>query len=74
LNIVAEAQIHPQIDTPGGVQQVAVPSAARVLSTLSRIDYADAFLVDVGATQERTAEQWARAVLEGAPASVRRTL
>lgn len=31
-------------------------------------------MVDVCAAQERPAEQWARAVLEDAPASVRRTL
>jgi hypothetical protein len=51
-----------------------IPQSARALSTLSHINYEDAFLVDVGPPQERTAEQWARAVLEEAPASVRRTL
>jgi hypothetical protein len=56
------------------VCQVEVPLEVRALSTLSRIDYEDAFLVDVGPVSERTAEQWARAVVEEAPASVRRKL
>jgi hypothetical protein len=56
------------------VCQIAVPMEARALSTLSRIDYEDAFLVDVGPVSQRTAEQWARAVVEEAPASVQRTL
>jgi hypothetical protein len=38
--------------------QVAVSPAAHVLSTLSRIDHEDAFIVDVGPDQERTGEQW----------------
>lgn len=51
--------------TPG-VRQVAVPAAARALITLSRIDYTDAFRVDTGRAQHRTAVQWARAILEDA--------
>jgi hypothetical protein len=58
----------------GSVRQVAVPPAARALSTLSRIDYEDAFLVDTGTARERTAEQWARAILEDAPITVGSTL
>jgi Protein of unknown function (DUF2867) len=56
------------------VRQVALPPAARALSTLSSIDYQDAFFVDVGLGQDRTAEQWARAVLEDAPPAMRRRL
>jgi hypothetical protein len=56
------------------VRQIAVPADARALSTLSRIDYADAFLVDVGPTEDRTAVQWVRAILEEAPVTVRCTL
>jgi hypothetical protein len=56
------------------VRQVAVPPAARALCTLARIDYEDAFLVQIGPVEDRTAEQWARAILEGAPAVMRRTL
>jgi hypothetical protein len=53
------------------VRQIAVPAEARALSTLARIDYADAFLVDVGSPADRTAEGWARAILEDAPRSMR---
>jgi hypothetical protein len=56
------------------VRQVEVPTSARALSRLARIDYADTFLVDVGPLDERTAEQWAREVLEGAPLAVRTQL
>jgi hypothetical protein len=56
------------------VRQVAVPPAARALSTLSHIDYEDAFLVETGPAEDRTAEQWARAILEDAPFSVRSAL
>ena len=59
----------------GTVRQVAVPPSARALSTLSRIDYEDAFLVQTGRlVQSRTGEQWARAVLEGAPIRTRSAL
>jgi hypothetical protein len=54
------------------VRQIAVPPSVRALSTLDRVDYADAFLLEDGA--ERTPEQWARAVLEEAPAAVRSSL
>src|SRR4030095_3201144 len=40
--------------TPGRVRQVAVPPAARTLSTLSYVDYEDAFLVETGPAQHRT--------------------
>ena len=51
-----------------------MPPAARALSTLSRIDYEDAFFVSTGPGQVRSGEQWARAVLEGAPLRVRARL
>ena len=57
-----------------GVRQVAVPPAARALSTLARIDYEDAFLVDTVSAEDRTAELWARAMLEDAPLTVRSRL
>lgn len=63
-----------QVETPGKVRQVGVPAVARTLSTLSCVDYEDAFLVDIGGTRERTGEQWARAVLEDAPIAIRRQL
>jgi len=58
-------------DTRQGVRQIAVPPAALALSTLSRIDYADAFVLETSPGEVRTPEEWARAVLEGAPATVR---
>ena len=58
----------------GTVRQVAVSPAARARSTLAHVDYADAFVVDIRAAQSRTAEEWARAIVEGAPASVQRQL
>jgi hypothetical protein len=54
------------------VSQISLPEAAQGLSTLSRIDYADAFVVTAEA--QHTAEQWVDAVLNDAPASVRRRL
>jgi len=59
---------------PGRVRQVELPAEARALSTLARIDYCDAFLVAAGRDQGGTAEQWARAVLEGAPPATRKAL
>jgi hypothetical protein len=55
------------------VRQVAVPPTARALSTLARIDYADAFVLETDPSG-RTPEEWARAVLEGAPVTVRTKL
>jgi hypothetical protein len=63
-----------QVETPGRVRQVAVPPAARALSTLSHVEYEDAFLVESGPSQDRTGEQWARAILEDAPILMRRRL
>jgi hypothetical protein len=56
------------------VRQGALPPDARALSTLSRVDYSDAFFVRTGSVQERTAEQWARVILEDAPMAVRKSL
>jgi hypothetical protein len=56
------------------VRQVDVPPSARALSTLTRIDYADTFLVDIGPLEVHTAEEWAREVLEGAPLAIRTKL
>jgi hypothetical protein len=51
------------------VTQIPVPPTAKARSTLDRIDYADAWLVDLGSVTERTAEEWARLVLEDAKVS-----
>jgi hypothetical protein len=56
------------------VRQVAAPPATRTLSTLSHVDYEDAFLVETGPAQDRTAEQWARAILEDVPIIMRSAL
>jgi hypothetical protein len=53
------------------VRQVTPTPANRTSSTLGRIDYEDAFVVDIGPPRSRPAEQWMRAILEDAPASVR---
>jgi hypothetical protein len=56
------------------VRQISPPPVARRLSTLPRIDYADAFTVEVRAGDARPAEEWARAMLENAPPDTRRAL
>jgi hypothetical protein len=58
----------------GRVRQITLPAEARALSTLPRIDYDDAFLAETGPHRGRTGEQWARAVLEGAPPRTRNAL
>ena len=65
---------HPYVAALGRVRQVTLPPAARALSTLPHVDYEDAFLVETGRAQDRTAEQWARAILEDAPVSMRNAL
>ncbi|WP_234794144.1 hypothetical protein [Mycolicibacterium flavescens] len=44
------------------------------MSTLGRVDYADAFEVDIAQPRDRRAEEWLRAMLEGAPLSTRARL
>jgi hypothetical protein len=58
----------------GREREVALPPDALALTTLSRADYTDAFLLETGQAQDRTGEEWARAILEDAPAATRRTL
>jgi hypothetical protein len=62
------------VTSEGRVTQVEPTAAARSVSTLSRIDYSDAFLLETGSTVDRTGEQWARAVMESAPATTRDSL
>jgi hypothetical protein len=54
------------------VSAVTLPAEARALSTLSRVDYEDAFRLDAGVN--RSAEQWVRAMLNDAPLTVRTRL
>jgi hypothetical protein len=56
------------------VRQITPLPETRKASTLGRIDYEDAFVVDVGSSHVRSAEQWFRMILEGAPLSVRAKL
>jgi hypothetical protein len=56
------------------VHQLVVPPDARALVTLPEIDYEDAFLISGAPCPDRTGEQWARAILEDTPASVRAKL
>src|SRR4051812_30512971 len=58
---------------PAPVRKVAVPAEARRLTGLAG-GYEDAYLVETGATSDHTAEDLARAFLEGAPAALRRSL
>lgn len=55
-------------------RQVTVPDGVRESSTLSRVDYADAFLVDPSAHPDWTARRWAEAVLDEAPEAMRARL
>lgn len=67
----------PIASSPGAsaaVRQISAPPSIRALSTLSHIDYADAFVVHLTPVLERTAEQWARTILDDASISMRRTL
>jgi Protein of unknown function (DUF2867) len=54
------------------VDQIPLPDDARALSTLPRIDYADAFAVTADA--QRSATEWVRAVVQDAPLRIRRDL
>jgi hypothetical protein len=70
------AEAEKRSEEVGGrrVRQVAVPSAVHVRSTLAHVDYEDAFMIETGVAQKGTGEQWARAMLEGAPLPTRRSL
>jgi hypothetical protein len=75
--VTADTDSHPDdphAEALGTVRQVTLPPAARALSTLCHVDYEDAFLVETGPAQDRTGEQWARAILDDAPASTRNAL
>lgn len=59
----------------GGVRQIAPPPDLLDRATLVDVDYQDCFILDLGSSlSARTAEQWARAVLEEAPAPMRSAL
>jgi hypothetical protein len=71
----ADTRMHgPQLPTLGAVREVAVPRDGRARSMLPRIDYQDAFLVETGPARDRSAEHWARAIMEDAPLIMQATL
>jgi hypothetical protein len=61
-----------QVSPDWSVSAIPLPADARTLTTLSRIDYEDAFRFDAGV--DRPADQWVRAMLNDAPLSVRTRL
>jgi hypothetical protein len=56
----------------GTVSEIPLPGDARALSTLSGLDYADAFLI--ASDVRRTPQEWIRAVLQDAPLAVQARL
>ncbi|MDA3648867.1 hypothetical protein LZ318_06255 [Saccharopolyspora indica] len=60
--------------SPVEAREVAVPPDLRTFSELARIDYENAVLAEFSAAGNRSAEQWVRAILEQAPAELRRAL
>ncbi len=57
--------------TETDVAQVTPSPSTRTVSTLGRVDYEDAFVVNVEAPLALSAEQWIRRILEEAPTTVR---
>jgi hypothetical protein len=56
------------------VREIDLPPEARALTALSRVDYTDCFILETDRVRDRTGEEWARAILEEAPATTRDTL
>jgi hypothetical protein len=56
------------------VTEIDLPYGALAHSTLERVDYTDCFLLECPSADEQRAEEWARALLEGAPAATRAML
>jgi len=56
------------------VRRIELRPDELALCTLERIDYYDAFLAETAIAERGTGEDWARAVLEGAPLQVRSAL
>jgi hypothetical protein len=59
---------------PTPAHEIAVPPEVRGRSTLTRVDYENAVLAEIDPADGSTAEEWARAILEGAPAPMRAAL
>jgi hypothetical protein len=56
------------------VREVDLSPDARALTTLSRVDYDDAFVLETARAADRTGEEWARTILEDAPEATRSML
>ncbi len=56
------------------VDQIPLPPAVAAETALGRVDYADAFRLSTDRAADRSAEDWARAMIEGAPATMRQSL
>jgi hypothetical protein len=56
------------------VREVEMPAEVPALTTLARVDYQDAFRVEAPEAAGHSGEEWARAALEGAPATMQSTL
>ncbi len=52
-------------------KKIPLPHTARALCSLPRIDYEDCFIVETDRVCDLSAEEWARRILEGAPANFR---
>lgn len=69
------AEKGPRPTKPAGVHQVTPPLNLLDRTTLLDVDDQDCSLVDVGPPlSDRSAEQWARAIFEDAPAATRNRL
>lgn len=60
--------------TPVELHEIELPVEGRALCTLPRVDYVDSFHLTSLRAGTRTAEEWARAMLEGAPPGMRTAL
>lgn len=60
-----------EFSAPRRARRIEMPARLRDADTLTDPGYTFACAVPVAATDDRTAEQWARAVFEGAPRPVR---
>jgi hypothetical protein len=59
---------------PVEVREIELPPDARALTVLPRVDYTDCFVLETARVEGRTGEEWAREMLEKAPASTRTSL
>ncbi len=62
------------MDIAQHIRQIPAPETARAICALPRIDYSDAFFVDIDGNQRLTGQGWARAVLADAPLALRSRL